>query len=102
MLTFWLLFAVSKDTESCVNPWEKYLPVVKRAEQSKDRMTVAMTRKGAKKLFSTFDLRPFKPQESKNGQGRKNGDVLPKKIRYPPSRKLKNERNYKQSIEQIE
>jgi hypothetical protein len=102
MLTFWLLFAAAEDTESCPNPWEKYLPAVKRAEQSEARMTVAMTRKGAKRLFSTFDLRPFKPQESKNGHGRKKGGTLPKKIRYPPNRKLKNERNYKQNIEQIE
>ena len=58
-----------------------------------------MTRKGAKKLFSTFDTRPFKPQESKNGQGNKKGTRRPKKTRHPPQRKHKNEQNKKQSIE---
>jgi len=102
MLTFWLLYFSATDTQVCVHPWEKYLPKVKRSEKSNDRMSVAMTRKGAKRLFSTFDLRPFKPQESKNGQGRKKNDTLTKKIRYPPNRKIKNEQNHKQNIEQIE
>ena len=102
MFTFWLLFFSSTDTEVCVQPWEKYLAEVKRAEQSDERMSVAMTRKGAKRLFSTFNLLPFAPQESKNGQGRKKDTILTKKIRYPPNRKLKNEQNYKQNIEQIE
>jgi hypothetical protein len=102
MLTFWLLYYSSTDTEICVHPWEKYLTEVKRAEQSGERMSAAMTKKGAKRLFSTFDIQPFAPQESKNGQGRKKDTTIPKKIRYPPSRKLKNEQNYKQNIEQIE
>ena len=101
MLTFWLLYFSSTDTEICVQPWEKYLPEVKRAEQSGERISAAMTKKGAKRLFSTFNLQPFKPQESKNGQGRKKDTTLPKKIRHPPTRKLKNEQNYKQNIEQI-
>ena len=64
-------------------------------------MSVAMTRKGTKSLFSTFDARYFKPQESKNGLGRKKDTILPKKIRHPPSRKYKNEQNCKQNIEQL-
>lgn len=100
-LTYWLLYFASTDSEVCVNPWEKYLPEVKRVEQASERKSVAMTRKGAKRLFSTFDTRPFKPQESKNGQGRKKDTVLMKKTRYSPRRKLKNEQNYKQNIEQI-
>lgn len=102
MLAFWLLYFSSKDTDVCVHPWENYLPEVKRAEQSDDRKSVAMTRKGTKKLFSTFDMQPFKPQESKNGQGRKKNTTLPKKTRHPPNRKHKNEQNHKQKVEQIE
>lgn len=100
-LTYWLLYFASTNTEVCVNPWEKYLPKVKRAQQTCERKSVAMTRKGAKRLFSTFDTRPFKPQESKNGQGRKKNTVLPKKTKHKPRRKLKNEQNCKQNIEQI-
>ena len=104
MLTYWLLYFSSTDTEICMQPWEKYLPEVRRAEQSGERMSVAMTRKGAKGLFSTFDTRPFKPQESKKGIGRKKDTVLPKKQRHPPTKKDKkdkNEQNWKQNIEQI-
>jgi hypothetical protein len=95
------LYFSSTDTEICVQPWEKYLTEVKRAEQSGERLSAALTRKGAKKLFSTFNLQPFEPQESKNGQGRKKDTTFPKKTKHPPSRKLKNEQNYKQDIEQI-
>lgn len=101
MLTIWLLYFSSTDTEICVPKWESYLPEVKRAEQSQERMSIAQTRKGAKSLFSTFDPQPFKPQKSKNGVGRKKDTVLPKKIRHPPRRKLKNEQNIKQNIEQL-
>ncbi|MEZ4883815.1 MAG: hypothetical protein R3E32_15775 [Chitinophagales bacterium] len=100
-LTYWLLYFASTETEVCVNPWEEYLPEVKRAQQNKQRKSVAMTRKGAKRLFSTFDIRPFKPQESKNGKGRKKGTVLKQKPKQKPKKKLKNEQNYKQNIEQI-
>ncbi len=101
LLTFWLLYFASTDTEVQVNPWEKYLPQVTRAQHAKERKSVAMTRKGAKKLFSTFEQRFFKPQESKNGKGRENGVFLIKKTRHPPKRKIKNEQNHKQNIEQI-
>jgi DNA-binding PadR family transcriptional regulator len=72
-----------------------------QAAQSNERKSVALTRKGAERLFATFDKRPFKPQESKNGTGRKKNTVLPKKQKHPPQRKNKNEQNYKQNIEQI-
>ena len=101
LLTFWLLYFASTDTEVQVNPWEEYLPEVRRAKETTDRKSVALTRKGAKRLFSTFEPSFFKPQESKNGQGRKKGTVLNKKTKHPPSRKLKDEQNYKQNIEQI-
>jgi len=101
LLSYWLLYFSSTDVEVCTQPWEKYLPQVKRAEQSGDIKSVAMTRKGAKGLFSTFDLRPFKPQESKNGTGRKKGIVFPKKTKKPPQRKYFTEQNKKQKIEQI-
>lgn len=101
LLTYWLLYFSSTDIDVCVNPWQKYLPEVLQAAQSNERKSVALTRKGAERLFATFDKRPFKPQESKNGTGRKKNTVLPKKQKHPPQRKNKNEQNYKQNIEQI-
>ena len=102
VLTFWLLYFASPDVEVQINPWEKYLPEVRRVQQSKERPSVAMTRKGAESLFSTFEHAFFKPQESKNGKGRKKNTIFPKKARYPPNRKFKNEQNCKQNIEKIE
>jgi len=100
--TFWLLYAASKDTNIHVNPWEEYLPEVKRARQSEAPRSAAMTRKGTKELFSTFDLNPFKPQKSKNGKGRKKGDTQARRKKHPPRRKQTTEQNKKQKVEQLE
>ncbi|MEM9888149.1 MAG: hypothetical protein AAF849_19810 [Bacteroidota bacterium] len=101
VLTFWLLYFASSEVEVQVNPWEEYLPEVRRAQQSTQRKSVAVTRRGAKRFFSTFEHQYFKPQKSKNGTGRRKNTTLPKKNRHPPSRKLKNKQNNKQTIEQL-
>lgn len=100
--TFWLLYAASTDTKVHVNPWEEYLPEVKRAKQATAPMSAAMTRKGAKDLFSTFDLNAFKPQKSKNGKGRQKGDIQVRRKKHPPRRKQTTEQNKKQKVEQLE
>ena len=100
--TFWLLYAASTDVEIQVNPWEKYLESVKRAEQSDAPKSIALTRKGAKSLFSTFDLTSFAPQKSKNGKGRKKGETQTKRKWHPPKRKHNTEQNKKQEIEKLE
>ena len=51
-LTYILLYTASAEVDIYVNEWEKYLPEVKRALQSPAPKSVAMTRKGAKALFS--------------------------------------------------
>ena len=101
LLTFWLLYFASSEVDVQVNPWEEYLPEVRTARSATQRKSVGLTRKGAKRLFSTFEHHFFKPQKSKNGMGRKKNAVLPKKSRHPPSRKFKNEQNYKQNVEQL-
>lgn len=100
--TFWLLYTASTETKVHVNPWEKYLPEVKRAEESTAPMSAAMTRKGAKDFFSTFDLTAFEPQKSKNGKGRKKGDTQTRRKKHPPKRKHATEQNKKQKVEQLE
>ena len=65
-LTYWLLYIASDEVEIYINEWEKYLPEVKRARENSARKSVAITRKGTKALFSTFDLKPFKPKTIKN------------------------------------
>jgi hypothetical protein len=101
-ITYWLLYAACCETEVCVKPWEKYLPQVKRAKESDAPHSVAMTRKGAKRLFSTFDLTHFKPKESNNGKGRIKNTTFPKRESHPPTRKTQNKQNCKQKIEQLE
>lgn len=93
LLTFWLLYASCKETKAIVKPWEKYLPLVRQIQNSHQPMSPAMTRRGTKALFSTFDLKPFKPQESKNGVGRKKGDRPPPRMNHPPRRKGVNTAN---------
>lgn len=88
-LTYWLLYSAADEVDIHVNKWEKYLPQVKRAEKSTAPKSVAMTRKGAKALFYTFDLTVFKPQTSKNGVGRKKGQKMPKRQRQKPQKKKK-------------
>jgi len=61
-----------------------------------------LTRKGAKTLFSTFDLTPFAPQKSKNGKGRKKGDAQTKRDKHKPRRKQTTEQNKKQKTEKLE
>ena len=100
--TFWLLFAARTDVQVQVYPWEKYLESVKRAELSDKPLSIALTRKGAKTHFLTFDITPFAPQKSKNGKGRKKGDTQTKRDKHKPRRKHITEQNKKQKIEKIE
>lgn len=86
-LTYCLLYAASDEVEVYVNEWEKYLPEVKRALQCPDPKSVAMTRKGVKALFDTFDLEPYKPKSIKNGQGRKKGHKMSKRKYHKPQKK---------------
>lgn len=95
-LTYWLLYAASDEVDVYVNEWEKYLPEVKRAQQSVAPKSVAITRRGAKSLFSTFDLTAFKPKSIKNGKGRKKDQKMNKRKWHRPQKKgqikLKNEK----------
>ncbi|MFK7980559.1 MAG: hypothetical protein AB8G86_11295 [Saprospiraceae bacterium] len=43
--TFGLLYTASTDVENQVNPWEKYLESVKKAEQSTEPLSIALTRR---------------------------------------------------------
>ena len=100
--TFWLLYTAHKDVQVQVNPWEEYLESVKRAQQSNEPLSISLTRKGAKTLFSTFDLSPFAPRKSKNGKGRKKGDTQTKRKKHKPRRKHITQQNNKQKTEQLE
>lgn len=100
--TFWLLYTARTDVEVQINPWEQYLESVKKAEQSTEPLSIALTRRAAKTLFSTFDLTPFAPQKSKNGKGRKKGETQDKREKHKPRRKQTTEQNKKQKTEKLE
>jgi hypothetical protein len=86
-LTYWLLYAASDEVDIHMNEWEKYLPEVKRAKESTAPKSIAMTRRGAKALFSTFDLDAFKPKSTKNGKGRKKDQKMNKRRWKRPQKK---------------
>ncbi len=88
MLAVWLLFTARQQTPLTVKVWEKYLPINKtKAEQDNPVLTMAQVRKGVKILLSTFDKTPFLPRKYKKGEGRKKGDIQPKRKRFPVSKK---------------
>ena len=101
-MTYWLLYTASKEVDICVNKWEQYLEEVKRAKESDAPKSVAMTRKGAKRLFLTFDLKLYAPRKSKNGIGRQKGDKQEKRKRYKPKKKAKRRAKKREKCPQIE
>jgi hypothetical protein len=79
MLSCWLLYTAAPVVDQVCQKWQKY------SEPSQEigcLKTISQVRKGAEKLFLTFDKLPFLPQSRKKGKGRKKGDVQLKRERY--------------------
>lgn len=66
----WLLWAASKEVENVCSKWQKY---AEPKEEKGGRKTVSQTKKGAGKLFLTFESEKFQPKKCKKGFGRKKG-----------------------------
>lgn len=96
----WLLYIVSDETELIVPKWQSYLPENTAAKDA-DRLTIAQTRKGAERLFLTYDKRAFLPSKSKKGKGRIKGTKFTAKKRHQVRKKNASKRNYKQKTEHI-
>ena len=77
-IAYWLLFVAADEVEHVVKPWERNLPKNKevgndQTKQNKPKKSVAQTKKGAERLFYTFDRKPYQPKSVNNGKGRKKG-----------------------------
>lgn len=87
-LAYWLLFVASDEVDTIVQPWERYLPKTKAAEQGAPK-SVALTRKAAKAFFLTLDFEYLKPKSIKNGKGRATGTKMPPRKVNRPRKKPK-------------
>ena len=85
-LTEWLLLQASDEVVAQPKKWQKSAD--KPADAS-GRLSPAQTRRACETLFLTFDEKPFSPQISNKGKGRKQGTVMPKKTKHPVVRKAK-------------
>ena len=84
-LASWLSYLVASQVESCINPWERYLP--NKSPQQGERLTMSQSIRAAAGYFATLDLRMFKPPKSIGGHGRKKGAKQPRRKRHKLVRK---------------
>lgn len=67
-------------------------------QSAKPFKSVAQTRKAASKLFSTFDLSPFKPKPINNGKGRVAGTTQTKRTKHSLSKKTQIDLNTRANV----
>jgi hypothetical protein len=77
-LSLWLLFCASGEVGSVRPKWQQYS---EPQEAKGGRKTPAQTRKGAERLFLTFEKGLFEPKKVKKGVGRRKGEVQEKRVK---------------------
>ena len=85
-LTEWVLLQASSEVVSQPKKWQKSAD---KAADTNGRLSPAQTRRACESLFLSFDKKPFLPQISNKGKGRKAGTIMPKKPKFPVVRKTK-------------
>ena len=85
-MAMWLLYVSCPDVGYSSKKWQTYSEPVGREDRLK---TVSQTKKGAERLFCSFDSRPFLPGKYKKGLGRKKGETQPKRVRFSVVKKDK-------------
>lgn len=82
----WLLYEAADEVESVSAKWQKYgEPKIKAGA----KRTPSQTKKGAERLFLSFEKEPYLPKRCKKGQGRKKGTKLEKREEYKVEKKEK-------------
>jgi len=82
----WLLYEASDEVESVSAKWQKYNePKIKEGA----KRTPSQTKKGAERLFLTFEKEEYLPKRCEKGQGRKKGTKLEKREEYKVEKKEK-------------
>jgi len=82
----WLLYEASDEVENVSAKWQKYSePQIKEGE----KRTPSQSKKGAERLFLTFEKEPYLPKKCKKGLGRRKGEKQVKRTRYKVEKKTK-------------
>jgi hypothetical protein len=95
----WLLYEASDEVENISAKWQQYNEP-KIAEGGK--RTPSQTRKGAERLFLSFEKEVYLPKKSEKGMGRKKGTKLGKREEYEVEKKEKVVKRRKRKGEQQE
>ncbi len=82
----WLLYEASDEVENVSAKWQKYSePKIKEGE----KRTPSQTKKGAERLFLSFEKELYIPKRCEKGLGRRKGTKLAKRAEYKVARKEK-------------
>ena len=75
----WLLYEAADEVENVSAKWQKYgEPKIKAGA----KRTPSQTKKGAERLFLSFEKEPYLPKRYQKGRGRRKGEVQVKRVRY--------------------
>jgi hypothetical protein len=95
----WLLYEAADEVEQVSAKWQQYNePKVKEG----GKRTPSQTKKGAERLFLSFEKEPYVPKRCEKGQGRKKGTKLAKRKEYEVEKKEKGVKKSKRKGEQKE
>lgn len=82
----WLLYEAADEGESVSAKWQKYNePKIKQGA----KRTPSQTKKGAERLFLTFEKEEYLPKRREKGLGRKKGTKPEKREEYKVEKKEK-------------
>ena len=95
----WLLYEAADEVENVSAKWQKYSePQIKEGE----KRTPSQTKKGAERLFLSFEKEAYLPKKCQKGCGRKKGEKQVKRARYKVEKKGKAVKTRKSRAEKIE
>lgn len=95
----WLLYEASDEVESVSAKWQKYgEPKIKEGEKRRP----SQTKKGAERLFLTFEKESYLPKKCEKGIGRRKGAKQAKRVEYKVEKKAKSDKPKTKKAEQQE
>lgn len=89
MAAFNLLYLASKEAKYLPKKWQQYKPINQKANKKQTILSPSQAYQAAQSLFLTFDLKPFKPQNTNKGKGRKKGTTFSHRTEYKVVKKNK-------------
>ena len=95
----WLLYEAADEVENVSAKWQKYSePKIKEGE----KRTPSQTKKGAERLFLTFEKDGYLPKKCEKGVGRRKGEKQVKRVEYKVEKKAKAVKTRKSKVEKQE